>query len=572
LSPAFRTILIATGLIKVVLSIVFADLPPRYDEQEFLELGERIVAGEAPHPWRAPGYQAFVALGLLAGGGRTIGVRLLQALLSTATALVVYRLGRRIRGERAGLAAGAFLAFHPSHVAFSHLLWSETLFLLPAMLAFERLWTADAEERSGPAVTAGLLLGAAALVRSLAVPLLLLSAAWLAGRRRDRPALRRAAGAAIAGILVIAPWSLFVSAQVGRPVLIDTNAGYNLWLGHNEYLSRDLPSLWAVGLPPENGTTEAWAERLAARGLDPGLAAFEPDGTWRTQVPRRLAARGVTVLGSPEAELWFRAEARRALAEDPGGALRRVPLKIAALWAPDTFLPRHVLRDWYGIVSPSLAVALTLMTWGTAAVALIGGPAALAALRPSAFRSLTTAWIVLFLVLHGFAFGVSRMHQPLVPLLLLAVAIFAFDPDDPPDRRRLLRRGLPWAAAALAAWIAVWPITAGVYLRPGPRHAAFARAIAAPGALPLPGHHRLAWMAADAEVGRGRPDEANRLLSGPGVVDRPWSLYRRAILADDPDSSRALLRRALAIDPGLPAALRLRFELTRAGASGEDTR
>ncbi|MBZ0267547.1 glycosyltransferase family 39 protein, partial [bacterium] len=122
MSRGIGIVLLLSGALKLLLAIAFADLPPRYDEVEFLEFGRRIAAGDAPVLWRAPGYQSFVAGGLTIAGGNVAGVRLLQVLLSVATTLVLYRLARRVTSERAALAAAAFVAFYPSLVAFSHLL------------------------------------------------------------------------------------------------------------------------------------------------------------------------------------------------------------------------------------------------------------------------------------------------------------------------------------------------------------------------------------------------------------------------------------------------------------------
>ena len=51
--------------------------------------------------------------------------------------------------EAGALRAGAVVAFHPSLVAFSHLLWSETLFGFLILAGFDRLLAAErAEQRA----------------------------------------------------------------------------------------------------------------------------------------------------------------------------------------------------------------------------------------------------------------------------------------------------------------------------------------------------------------------------------------------------------------------------------------
>jgi hypothetical protein len=236
-----------------------------------------------------------------------------------------------------------------------------------------------------------------------------------------------------------------------------------------------------------------------------------------------------------------------------------VPFKIAAFWAPDFFLPRHLVRDWYGAVSPVLAAMLVALTWAAAAVPLVLGPAALAAARASPFRSLAILWLVTSIGLHALAYGHSRMHAPLVPILVLAVAGAL---AERPARARWLRIGVPCAALALAAWILAWPAVAGVYLMPGPRHEAFARAIGAARWAPLPGARWVAWMRAGIDESKGDLDGADRVLREGSWAEDPWTIFLRGRVelargAADPraPSAEAWLRalpsfeQAAALDP-----------------------
>jgi 4-amino-4-deoxy-L-arabinose transferase-like glycosyltransferase len=549
LSPVFRNVLIISALLKIALAVVFADLEPRYDETEYLQFGQAIREGEPPRSWRAPGYQWFVAAGLSAAGGSPVGVRLLQVVLSVATALVAYRLGRRLWGETAGFAAGGFLAFYPSGVAFSHLLWSEVLYGFLGLFAFERLLAADRNGSARAAVAAGLLLGAAALTRSLGLALTVVSVIWLAGRGRGT--LRLAALTAAAAIVVVAPWSLRASLHAGRPVVVDVNGAFNVWSGNNEYIPAEAQGIWSVGLPLRNG-------------LNPAFDRYPVDAAWRAEVLARMEESGVRDQLGPDGAAWYRDEALRNLREDPGAALGRVPKKLAALWAPDFFLPRHLVRDWYGKAPPPLVALLVAVTWLAAAVPLLGGPGALAALRADRFRSLALAWIVVYLCVHSLAYGHSRMHQPLVPLLVLAVAGLFFDSAETPRWRRVAIRGAPWTALALAAWILVWPVLGGLYLMPGPRHVGVARVVAIGRHLPLPGAERLTWMLAGVEASRGDTDRALRVLADGRHAEEAWSLYLRALLQDDRAEAWELASRAARTDPDLRPAVRLARELAPA--------
>lgn len=537
MSRAFGVVLFLSGALKIALALAFADLIPRYDEVEFLDFGRRILAGAAPELWRAPGYQSFVAAGLGLAGGKAVGVRLLQAVLSTLTVAMLYRTVRRRFPERVAFVAATFLAFYPSHVAFSHLIWAETLFLLLVVGAFDRLlamtegtWSAAAAWRA--AVAAGAFLGLACLVRSLGVALLVVSAGWLlfSGVRRARVAVL--VGVAI---LVLAPWSIHASRRAERFVLVDTNPGWNLWSGNNEFIPDELQGIWGTALGFANGLEESWGPRLAARGIPPALAGLRLHAEWPTEMARQRAADGIRDMSSPQADLWYRDHALAEMRRDPLGVVARVPLKLAAFWSPDFFLPRHVLRDWYGAAPPFAAGALLLLTWAAAAVPLLLGPAALAGLPASPFRSLSVTWLVTALALHAMLFGVSRMHQWLVPFLVVAAALAAL--GDAPVR---WRRGAPFAAVAILLWIVSLPAVAGVYINPGPRHAGASHFLGAVRHLPLPGARYATWMVAEGEAGRGHDDAARRILEGSRFSDLPQSLLLRAMVAEDDAGTQRL--------------------------------
>jgi 4-amino-4-deoxy-L-arabinose transferase-like glycosyltransferase len=489
-------------------------------------------------------------------GGKTLGVRLLQVALSICSTWWVYRIGRRTWGATTGLIGATLVAFYPSQVAFSHLLWSETLYGFLLLVALDRALTAVDRGTVGPAAVAGLALGAAALTRSLGLAVALATIGWMLWERRDRQGVRMALVLGAGLLVVVLPWSISASRQAGRFVTIDTNAGFNLWSGNNERIPAGLQGLWTVGLRPHNG-------------LDPAVVRFLPDDGWRGEAAARLRAAGIDDVFGPQADLWYQGQARAEIRARPGRFLARAPKKIAALWAPDFFLPRHLVRDWYGPLPRSPVVLLVLLTWAAAAVALIGGPAALGLSAGSRLRSISIVWIVVYLSIHAVVYGHSRMHQPLIPLLLLAVAGAIGGRPETLQPSRLLRRGLPWAALALASWILIWPALGGQYLLPGPRHAAIARGLAVVRALPLPATDRLGWMLATVEASNGRIERADRILRERAHADDPWSLYLRATIARSAGERISLLESAVRSDPGLFAAWVLLAE-TRAAATDPD--
>jgi hypothetical protein len=114
--------------------------------------------------------------------------------------------------------------------------------------------------------------------------------------------------------------------------------------------------------------------------------------------------------------------------------------------------------------------------------------------------------------------------------------------------------------------VVVWPVLGGIYLMPGPRHVAVARAVALGRHLPLPGSARLTWMLASVEASRQDADRALRVLERGRHAEEPWSLYLRAVLQERRSAALELVERALRADPGLVPAQRLARELAAQGA------
>jgi len=142
---------------------------------------------------RAPGYPLLMAATFALFGEERWAVSAVGALLATATALVLlFGLGRHF-GEKAAAWGAVLLCLDAGSLGRSLDLLSETLFTLLLVLALLALCSAVSRGavRPGPALLAGLLTGAAVLVRPILLYFPLAAAAALAV-----VAARRAAGAA----------------------------------------------------------------------------------------------------------------------------------------------------------------------------------------------------------------------------------------------------------------------------------------------------------------------------------------------------------------------------------------
>jgi len=152
-----------------------------------------------------PLYYVLAWLWTHVSGFGEVGLRSLSALFGTATIGVVWALGRRLGGERAGLAAAALVAFNPMLVWFSQEARAYALLaLLGALSALLWLRALERPRATGRLLAWGAIAALALATHYYAAFLVAPQALWLVLRvpgRRERVAalaLPVAAGAALA--------------------------------------------------------------------------------------------------------------------------------------------------------------------------------------------------------------------------------------------------------------------------------------------------------------------------------------------------------------------------------------
>jgi 4-amino-4-deoxy-L-arabinose transferase-like glycosyltransferase len=228
--------------------------------QPFLYEATGTARASADKPPLYPFLQAGVSL----LGGRTWAWhQLVGCLAGTGTVAVVGLVGRRAAGPRAGLIAAGLAAAYPLLVAADGSLRSESVYALCiGLVLLAALAYREAPSARGAAVL-GVAVAAAALTRGEALVLLVLLVLPLCGPRR-------AAVAAAACVVVLAPWLARCWIVFDRPVLISTNVG-GLLAGANcdATYHGALIGQWDFGcIPPPVHANEALeAERLRDRGL-----------------------------------------------------------------------------------------------------------------------------------------------------------------------------------------------------------------------------------------------------------------------------------------------------------------
>lgn len=234
---------------------------PILDQLEYVQTARRLAAGEAVETvWRAPLYAHFVAAVFRWGGGQQIVLRVTQALLSAATALLVYAIARTLLGAIAGLAAGLIFAVYWSSIVYCTQIVPATLF---SFLATTAMYFLCRYSCTVSRAAAGFLAGLATITRPTMIPSLGAWAVWCLAwpRAPRRPDLRGMLAFTVGAWLVIGPVAYTSFRRSGGLVPLSPLGGYNLFVGNN----------------PESDGKTVWASERALRraGISTALPPSE---------------------------------------------------------------------------------------------------------------------------------------------------------------------------------------------------------------------------------------------------------------------------------------------------------
>lgn len=385
-------------VVRLTILAMTPDLGVRIaDERDYHDLATSLVDGRGfesrfgPTSLRPPLYPGFVATAWSLTDSRSLQViRALQGVLGLATAGLVFLLTRRLYDERAATAAAAVIAFYPALLLSHSLLLTETLFTFLLAAAGLAVVATLQQPRPLAALGGGVLMGLAALTRSIVWPFPLVLAPFIALVGRGTPRQRLACAALLlAGhALVLTPWAIRNTRLQGVPVVVDTMGGLNLRMGNYEHTPHDRiwdavsmagSKSWVAGLPPSPPAGGEWTEGLKER--------------------------------------WARERAVEFILEHPALSLKRGGIKFADFWGLDRDFLAGVQRGLFNPPAWAAAVAGLALLAGFPLV--IGLTLLAICLRPPAdWRSHLALWLLVAFVtaLHSLVFGHPRYRLPLTPV------------------------------------------------------------------------------------------------------------------------------------------------------------
>lgn len=297
--------------------------------------------------FRPPLYPAFLALVYFFSGTgfeRFLAARLVQAALGAALAPLTYFAARRFfpGSEKPAQIAGWVVACYPMLILFPLSLATENLFFMLVLASALMLLRAAEKPTLPNFIIAGVLLGLAALTRSVILVVGGLAVLWVWFALRQR---RGAVVVALALALTIAPWMTRNYFLFGRAT-IELSMGYNLYVGYH---------------PESTGTFKYGPSLDLLTILDDGER--ERVGVQRAVEFIRADPARVPVLAVQRLGHFFGLERRALTYFYTNNFFGFIPFPLLLTSALILLLP-------FVFVSTSAALGLALMRWRTETVLL----------------------------------------------------------------------------------------------------------------------------------------------------------------------------------------------------------
>ena len=331
-------------LLSVILRIAVAlylgnivDAPPLLtDQRSYHALGARLIAGHGYsfdvgwYPFTLPDtptahwsflYSLFVAAVYAVAGVQPLAARLVQAVLGgVLLPWMAFRFARRLfsspadeavragsvaaqnqqadpsRAEVLGLLTAALAAIYPYFALYAATLMTETFYITALLWSLERTLAVrerlTQRQRIGVrlAVTLGLSLGIAVLLRQSILPWVMVLFVWLLwiGRRmgQSRGVLKALATALVPIVLLVLPFTIRNYHVYGSLLLLNSNAGYAMFSAQHPMHGTNFQEFSAAPLPEELwGQNEAEMDReLMRRGI--GFVTADPQRYLRLSLSR----------------------------------------------------------------------------------------------------------------------------------------------------------------------------------------------------------------------------------------------------------------------------------------------
>ncbi len=262
---------------------------PMIDELWNFDWAKEIIGGNfwgSEAYFRGPLYPYLLALFLKISGGSLFTVRLLQALIGSGSAVLVYLLGKKIISKKAGIIAGLAYAAYGTIVFYEEMLLIPVLFIFLNLLAVYLMIQYKGRFLPLKWFLAGIVPGLAAIARPnilLLVPFFLI---WIYVTLSELNDIKKKLIITLiylAGVLIpVLAVTLRNYIVTGEAILISSQGGINFYIGNNpetEGLTMLMPELDLNESLPWNEFTQA-THKAAEKEAGHSLSASEESAFW----------------------------------------------------------------------------------------------------------------------------------------------------------------------------------------------------------------------------------------------------------------------------------------------------
>jgi tetratricopeptide (TPR) repeat protein len=375
--------------------------------------------------YQAPLYPYFLGVVYAIAGHDLLIVRLVQAVIGSASCVLLGMAGARLFSKRVGLIAGLALALWAPAIFFDALLQKSVLDMFFVCLS---LWLisgiGDQASGIGRCVALGAAMGALALTREnalLLIAIVMIWILWRATERRLKPPLSGELFAFVAGlVLVFAPVVARNYSIDHRLYLTTSQFGSNFYIGNNANADGTYASIRFGRGAPEFERLDA--KEVAEETVGHPLSPAEVSSFWFGKSMDFIA-------GNPAR--WLKLEGR----------------KILLLFNRSEMIDTEAQESYEEISTP-----LRVLSWGTHFGILV--PLAIVGMI-AAWPDRRRLWILYALTVSYAAsvvmfFVFARYRYPLVPFLLLFAVSGALALPHLLRARRWMAVGVAAAAAVFA--------------------------------------------------------------------------------------------------------------------------
>ncbi len=384
-------------LIRIGYVAFYPPLPIDGDAGAYLDLGINLFEGNGyardgvEETRRAPGYPFFLTSLFLLFGKNLLFVKLLQALISTLTVVLIYSFARKLFNRKVAACSGLLASFYFPFVFYSGLILTETLYTFLLIVGFYILFSF----KKTSAIISGIFFGFAALIRteSLLIVLFVLFAIFLSTNNKKK-VLITGCLVLLFLFLIISPWSIRNYTLYNQFFLVNTQYGLDLVMATHSAFDYKLDTLSL----PEN--------LLASEELTP-----------------------------VEQARFYSNLAKKTLVESPFFYLKNSVRRFFKFWLgshtvalngfTESFSQSFKQKHYFVFFTKvSLIISNTLLI-------LLGLIGFIKFLRDEKFngfqKALFISPIVSKVLIHTFTIGVSRFQIPIMPFVLMLAGYYLYN-------------------------------------------------------------------------------------------------------------------------------------------------